>query len=50
MPSACLSSTIIFATTCLKWDPDGELCAEDRLVLLHRLMHFDSYLSHCLWQ
>jgi hypothetical protein len=46
MPSTYLFREItLLATTCLKWTPDGELCAEDRVELLHRLMQFDSHLA-----
>ncbi|MEB3316757.1 MAG: hypothetical protein VKO39_01230 [Cyanobacteriota bacterium] len=24
--------------TCLQWTPDGEICADDKSALLHRLM------------
>jgi hypothetical protein len=46
MPSTNLSREItLLATTCLKWTPDGELCAEDRLVLLYRLRQIDPRLA-----
>ncbi|MFI0402880.1 MAG: hypothetical protein ACH34U_08200 [Cyanobium sp.] len=45
MPRTILSkqSTLLF-TTSLQWTPDGELSAEDRLQLLHRLMQIDPCL------
>ena len=46
MPSTCLSrENSLLAITCLKRTADGELCAEERLVLLGRLMHIDSHLA-----
>jgi hypothetical protein len=38
MPSTDLSKEISLAITSLKWTPDGELCAEDRLIFFRRLM------------
>jgi hypothetical protein len=46
MPSTKLSREItLLATTSLKWTLDGELCAEDRLVLFHRLRQIDPRLG-----
>jgi hypothetical protein len=46
MPSPNLSREItMLATTSLKWTLDGELCAEDRLVLIHRLRQIDPRLA-----
>ncbi|MEB3335221.1 MAG: hypothetical protein VKP70_09565 [Cyanobacteriota bacterium] len=45
MPSTTLSKPTPFLhTTSMKWTPDGELSAEDRLRLLHRLMQIDPCL------
>ena len=46
MPGTNLSREItLLATTCLQWSSDGELSAEDRLVLLHRLRQIDPRLA-----
>jgi hypothetical protein len=46
MPSTILPREIsLLLTTCLRWTPDGELCAEERWLLLHRLMQNDPYLA-----
>jgi hypothetical protein len=46
MPSTKPSREItLLATTSLKWTLDGELCAEDRLVLFHRLRQIDPRLG-----
>jgi len=48
MTSTCMSREITLTpTTCLKWTSNGELCAEDRLGLLNRLMQIDSRLADC---
>lgn len=35
----------VLLTTCPQWTSDGELCAEDRSLLLHRLMQIDPLLN-----
>jgi hypothetical protein len=45
MPSTTLCQTTPFLLpTSLKWTEDGELSAEDRTRLLHRLMQIDPCL------
>ena len=46
MPGTILSrESSLLLTTCLRWTPDGELCAEDKWLLLHWLMQNDPCLA-----
>jgi hypothetical protein len=45
MPSINLPKEIVLLTlSCLQWTPDGELCAEDRLVLISFFRQVDPRL------
>jgi hypothetical protein len=51
MPSTTLSRDIPFLRIShLKWTSDGELCAEDRSLLLQRLAQIDPCLAQSLRQ